>query len=130
MHLRTIVVFVVMTLMVVGGTIASANTAGTMAPDKDPISGQWTGTLEVQGNTVEISFDMKLDGDKVTGKLESAHTGAGTLNKGIWMHNRISFTAEFPKHESIELVGTLKDGSLSGEFKTEGMVGKWSIKKK
>src|SRR5258708_5963393 len=98
MHLRTIVVFVIMTLMVVGGTIASANPTGPMSPDKDPITGQWTGTFEVQGQTVEVTFDLKLDGDKVTGKLESAHTGAGTLNKGTWMHNRVSFTAEFPKH--------------------------------
>src|SRR5258708_5441473 len=130
MHLRTFVVFVAMTMMVVGAMIVSANTAGTMSPDKDPISGQWTGTFEVQGQTAEFTFDLKLDGDKVTGKLESEHTGPGTLNKGTWMHNQVSFTVEFSKHESIELVGTLKDGTLSGEFHTEGMVGKWAAKKK
>src|SRR5882762_4339489 len=108
MLLRTFVIFVAVTLMVVGCTIASAKTGGPISPDKDPISGQWTGTFEVEGNTAEVTFDLKLDGDKVTGKLESVHTGPGTLNKGIWMHNRVSFTAEFPKHESIEIVGTLK----------------------
>jgi hypothetical protein len=128
MQLRTFVIFVV-TLIVVGCTVSSAKSRGSISSDKDPITGQWTGTFEVQGHTVEVTFDLKLDGDKVSGKLDSAHTGPGTLKNGTWMHNRINFTAEFTKHESIEIVGTLKDGKLSGEFQTEGTTGKWEAKK-
>ena len=130
MQLRTFGIFVSVTLMVVGCTLVSAKTAGPLMHDKDPISGEWAGTFEVQGNTVSVTFDFKLDGDKVTGKLESAHTGAGTVQKGHWAHDKLTFTAEFASHESIEIAGIINDGKLVGEFHTEGMVGKWEAKKK
>jgi len=125
MQLRTFVIFVAVTLMGLVGMVSAKS------PDKkDPISGEWIGKFEVQGNTAEVTFELKVEGETVTGKLESEHTGPGILNKGTWMHNKVSFTAEFAKHPPIEIDGTLKDGKLMGEFHTEGMVGKWEATKK
>jgi hypothetical protein len=96
----------------------------------DPISGDWDVSFLVQGTTTPAIFKLKLDGDKVTGTAESAHTGSGTISKGSWSDNQLSFTLDFKSHESIVVTGTLKDGKLSGEFRTEGFVSKWEAKKK
>jgi len=102
-----------------------------MMKDKtDPISGEWNVLFTLQGTTVPGTFKLKLDGEKVTGTAESEHTGPGTLSKGEWADHRLSFTLEFAAHDSIAVTGSLKDGKLAGEFKTEGMQGTWEAKKK
>ncbi|MDT7543528.1 MAG: hypothetical protein QOE33_3432 [Acidobacteriota bacterium] len=96
----------------------------------DPVSGDWDVTFEIQGMTVPANFKLKLDGDKVTGTAYSDHTGAGTLSKGSWVDNKLNFTLDFAKHESIVVNGMANDGKLGGEFLTEGMKGTWQAKKK
>ncbi len=100
------------------------------SPDADPISGEWNVTFHVQETTAAATFKLKLDGNKVTGTAESAHTGPGTVRDGSWTENKLSFTLDFKNHESIALTGSLKDGKLSGEFRTEGFVEKWEATKK
>jgi hypothetical protein len=100
------------------------------ATSGDPITGDWEGAFTIQGMTVPATFKLKLDGDKVTGTAESEHTGPGTLSKGTWTDDKLSFTLDFAKHESIAATATLKDGKLVGEFRTEGMQGTWEAKKK
>lgn len=98
--------------------------------DSDPISGEWEVSFYVHGATTPAIFRLKLDGDKVTGTAESAHTGPGTVRDGAWTENKLSFTLDFKKHESIAITGSLKDGKLVGEFRTEGFVEKWEATKK
>jgi hypothetical protein len=98
--------------------------------DSDPISGEWEVSFFVQGTTTPATFKLKLDGDKVTGTAESAHTGPGTLRDGSWANNKLSFTLDFKAHESIAVTGSLKDGKLVGEFRTEGFVANWEAKRK
>jgi len=123
---------VTLTVMV---TTASSVLATTLyhkaAKNKtDRVSGEWDVMFELQGARVPGNFKLKLDGDKVTGTAESAHTGPGTLSKGRRVHNKISFTLDFAAHESIAVTGKLKDGKLIGEFRTEGMQGTWEARKK
>ena len=98
--------------------------------DADPISGEWDVTFHVQESKTAATFKLKLDGNKVTGTAYSEHTGPGTLRDGTWADNKLSFTIDFAKHESIIVTGTLKDGMLAGEFRTEGFAEKWEAKKK
>src|SRR5258706_7811435 len=134
MRLRTVLGLVVVAL--IAGTWSSAapaplrTLAQSGAASKDPISGEWEGRFEIGGGSATLAFKLKLDGDKVTGTAESAHTGPGTLGQGLLTDNKLSFTLNFAAHESIAVDGSLKDGQLSGEFRTEGMVGKWVAKKK
>ena len=99
-------------------------------PIGDPISGEWEGRFEIGGGSATATFNLKLDGDKVTGTVESAHTGPGTLSQGLLVDKKLSFTLNFAAHESIAVTGSFQDGNLSGEFRTEGMVGKWVAHKK
>jgi hypothetical protein len=98
--------------------------------DADPITGEWDVTFRVQDTKTPATFKLKLDGDKVTGTVYSEHTGAGTLRDGSWKDHKLSFTIDFAKHESIAITGTLKDGMLVGEFRTEGFSEKWEAKRK
>jgi len=132
MRLRRLMSLVALTVMV---TTASSVLATTLyhkvvKNKTDPISGEWDVMFELQGARVPGNFKLRLDGNKVTGTAESAHTGSGTLSKGRWVDNKISFTLDFVTHESIAVTGRVKDGKLIGEFRTEGMRGTWEARKK
>lgn len=99
-------------------------------PDSaNSIAGDWDAAFEVEGTTTAATFSFQLDGEKVTGKVYSAHTGPGTIG-GSWAKNKLDIKMGFAAHESIALTGELKDGKLVGEFRTEGFVSKWHAKRK
>jgi uncharacterized protein (DUF2147 family) len=97
----------------------------------DPISGEWNVSFFVKGHpATPASFNLKLDGEKVTGTAYSEHTGEGTVRDGKYTDGKLSFTLDFKKHESIAITGDVMDGKLSGEFTTEGFTSKWEAAKK
>ncbi len=137
MRSRMMLGFVMATLLVgvVTACSAAAFHRGVFAhestrQDADPITGEWDVTFHVQDMKTSATFKLKLDGNKVSGTVYSEHTGAGTLRDGSWKDDKLSFTVDFAKHESIALTGALKEGMLVGEFRTEGFSEKWEAKKK
>jgi hypothetical protein len=132
MRLRTVMIqwaIILMTSGVVAGGTAMQQPA-QKAPTADSPAGEWAVAFTLQGITVPGTLILRVDGDKVTGAVYSQHTGAGTLRDGSWADNKLSFTMEFTRHESIALTGKLLDGKLSGEFRTEGMQGTWEAKRR
>jgi hypothetical protein len=109
---------------------AASPTKHNAAASDDLISGLWDATFYAMGQPTAVTLELKLEGNKVTGKVNSAHTGPGTISNGSWAENKLSMTFDFAKHESIAVTGSLKDGKLAGEFRTEGFVAKWEAKKK
>lgn len=89
------------------------------------IGGDWAVTFTVQGQTVPGQMAFHADGDKLTGTLDTEHTGHGTLEGGAWSHDKLTGICVFEHHEAIALAGELRDGKLAGTFRTEGMDGKW-----
>ena len=132
MSLRTFMTLSVVALMIGGSSVILAGWSLQHKPSRssDPISGEWDVLFVAMGTTTPGTLELKLNGHKVTGKASSAHTGPGTVRKGSWAANTLSFTLEFAAHDSIALTATLKDGKLVGEFRTEGFVSKWEAKKK
>jgi hypothetical protein len=130
MRLRMVMSLVVLALVAMGPVVAKAAIVQSAADSKDQITGEWEALCEIGGGSATLTLNFKLDGDKVTGTAESAHTGPGTVKKGSWSNNKLNFTVEFAAHESIEVAGSLKDGQLSGDFHTEGMVGQWKAARK
>jgi hypothetical protein len=129
MRLKIAVSLIVCVLL--GGVFSIVSTAPVYEKtDADPISGEWDVSFYVQGTTTPATFKLKLDGNKVTGTAYSEHTGAGTLRDGSWAENKLSFTLDFAKHESIAITGHLDNDRLVGEFTTEGFTAKWDAKKK
>jgi len=130
MRLRRLMSLVAIAVMASACSSVTALHHKMMKDKTDPISGEWDVLFTLQGTTVPGKFKLKLDGDKVTGTAESEHTGPGTLSKGTWVDHKISLTLDFAAHDSIAVTGTMKDGKLMGEFRTEGMQGSWEAKKK
>jgi hypothetical protein len=95
----------------------------------DPISGEWDVAFKLEGTTTPAQFNLKLEGERVSGTVYSEHTGAGTIHEGKFADNKLSLTLDFAHHQSIIITGALKDNGLSGEFRTEGFVANWEAKR-
>jgi hypothetical protein len=96
------------------------------SPTNPSIDGEWVITFQAQGRSVSGSLDFKTDGERVTGTVETAHTGPGTVQNGKWSQQKITATLVFQKHEDVLLEGELKsDGTLGGDYHTEGRTDKW-----
>jgi len=137
MHLRCILSLVLLALVTTAPLACSTADAlhrgvfrHSANQESDPISGEWNVTFHVQNTKTPATFKLKLDGDKVFGTAYSDHTGPGTLRDGSWKNNQLSFNLDFARHESIAVTGAMKDGMLSGEFRTEGFSEKWEAKRK
>ena len=100
------------------------------APDTNVVSGEWDAQLEAFGTLTAVKMNLKLDGGKVTGTVESGHTGVGIISDGWWKNDKLGFTAKFEKHESVAFTGEMRDGKLKGEYATEGRVSKWAASRK
>jgi hypothetical protein len=98
----------------------------SLATPPDAVSGNWDATFHVLSFTIEGTMSFKVEGETVTGTVDTEHTGHGTISNGLLKDGKLSFTANFEKHEAIVFTGTAKDGKLEGEFKTEGNTGQWS----
>ena len=106
----------------------ASRAAAIQAPDL--ISGDWDAVFKVGERTSPASFKFQLDGNKVTGTAESAHTGLGTIRDGSWVDGKLSCTLDFKTHESIAITGKLQETKLVGEFTTEGFTSTWEATKK
>lgn len=96
----------------------------------DSIAGEWVLHFSVENQSVPGKMSLKVEGESVTGTIETAHTGPGSFQDGKWTDGKLTATLVFEKHESIALTGGLKTGkSLEGEFRTEGRVGKWEAER-
>ena len=89
------------------------------------IAGEWNITFMVQGQTVPGTLVLAAEGERLTGTVETQHTGPGKLQDGKFAASKLSATCVFDRHESIELMGELQGEKLVGTFLTEGREGKW-----
>lgn len=101
-----------------------------MSSAHDSISGEWQASLEAFGTITVVKMNLKVENNRVTGTVESAHTGAGTISKGSWQSDQLEFTADFAKHESVIFSAKLKNGKLTGTYKTEGRTSPWEATRK
>jgi hypothetical protein len=102
-----------------------------VAQGVDPITGEWNVIFYVGDTTTVATFKFKLEGTKVTGTAFSDHTGEGIIRNGKWLDGKLSFAADFEKHQSIAIQGLLKDGKLAGEaHHPEGPTYKWAASRK
>jgi hypothetical protein len=125
MHIRT---SAVLALALLTGPALAAQGSAKSAPD--PLSGTWNLTFMVPGYPpTPATLKVTVEGEKVTGTIQSDHTGAGKVTDGLWKDGKLSFTAVFEKHESIALTGSIENGRLGGDFRTEGFVAKWEATK-
>jgi hypothetical protein len=92
----------------------------------DPFSGTWSGTFDAMGQMVPFTMTLAVDAGKVTGTVDSEHTGVGHSKDGVVKDGAFSMTMEFEKHQAIAFTGKATKDGLAGEFTTEGFTGKWT----
>jgi len=63
-----------------------------LAASAADISGNWKGTADFQGQTIERTFVFKVDGSKLTGETTSELLGKSTIEEGKIDGDNISFT--------------------------------------
>jgi hypothetical protein len=110
-----------MILLITFSALALPNRSDTV----DPITGEWNIVFLIQNSRTPAIFSLTRHGNEVTGTVNSDHTGPGVIRDGVWRDGKLSFTVDFKTHQSIAITGTLIEGKLIGEFRTEGFVAKW-----
>src|ERR1022692_4010728 len=98
------------------------------------ISGNWKGTTENQGATIERTFVFKVDGAKLTGETTSEMMGKSTITDGKIDGDNISFTitAKFQENEmKLNYKGKVTGDTikLSVDFQGGGQTIEWTLKK-
>jgi hypothetical protein len=76
------------------------------------IDGKWTATYEVQGNSITTAWEIKADGNKLTGKASSS-LGEREITDGKIEGNNVSWT-ENVDAGGIAIKVTCK-GTLNGD---------------
>src|SRR5262245_7984567 len=95
MRLKTSLILVVLTLFTVASSASSTIPwQHKPKPKADSISGEWDAVLITDDNNVQMTFTLKLEGNKVTGGFESSHLGSGTINNGSWANNKLTISVE------------------------------------
>ena len=135
MKTRLLAIIFCAALVTVGSFLAGPGewpwqTGWPVASAHDHISGDWAGAFKVMTFTEPCTLSLKLKDGVVTGTIDSHHTGSGKIVDGKWADGKLTFTAQFEKHDSISLTGSLVDGKLTGEFTTEGHTGTWEVSRK
>ena len=97
--------------------------AGNAAPTVN-VTGKWSLTLDAMGQKIPVTLDLKQDGDKVTGTLDSM-LGKGEIPNGKVSGNKLTSTAKTQfQGQSVELTlnGTVEGDTMKGVVNT-GMPG-------
>src|SRR3974390_1286190 len=89
------------------------------------IAGEWRITFMVEGQSVAGTLVLAAEGEKLTGTVETQHTGPGKLQDGKFVASKLSATCVFERHGSIDLTGEPQGEKLVRTFRTEGREGKW-----
>ncbi len=74
------------------------------------VSGKWKGKIEINGESVNLTYDLKADGDKLTGTAEGP-AGKLELENGKIDGDKITFQISFGDNH-IQHEGKLADGKI------------------
>jgi len=84
----------------------------------DPITGKWAFVFDTEDGSREFTADLKLDGDRVSGKFaEKAEV------KGIFKDEQIDLAFPFESHEA-NMTDTLK---ITGKLEKDVLAGHWTF---
>ena len=80
------------------------------------VTGKWSLNLEVQGQQIPVTLDLKQDGDKVTGSMDSM-LGKGEIPNGKVSGNKLTSTAKTQiqgQDVELSLNGTIEGDTMKG----------------
>ncbi|MEW5982938.1 MAG: hypothetical protein AB1806_11290 [Acidobacteriota bacterium] len=115
----------------VGFSLTRVGAASGPGGTADPISGVWLGEASVQGQAMPFSLTLRLDGESVTGEIESA-MGRVPLTGGAWRDGTLTITFPYVGGEPVSMGAQLRDGRLEGilDYNTGELQGTWVASRK
>ncbi len=85
------------------------------------LTGKWTGTLQTpDGNSMDVTYNFKLDGEKLTGTAQSQGVDV-TIDSGKVIGNDITFSVTNTQGVLIKHIGKYYGDSISMNLDYEGM---------
>ena len=91
------------------------------AEEKPNPTGTWKYTVDVNGQSLDVTIKLKLDGDKLTGTL-TAGGNETKIEDAKYKDGEVSFTAkpEFNENKiTIKYKGTIKGDTFKGKRELE-----------
>ena len=105
-------------------TLLFAVTLAAFASAAD-INGKWQAKMAAPMGDVEVLFDFRSDGDKLTGTVSNALMGQSEIQEGKINGDQITFKQVMERRRTITFVysGKVKDGEIEFTRQVEGMGG-------
>ncbi len=105
-------------------TLLFAVTLAALASAAD-INGKWQAKMAAPMGDVEVLFDFRSDGDKLTGTVSNALMGQSKIQEGKINGDQITFKQVMERRRTITFVysGKVKDGEIEFTRQAEGSGG-------
>ena len=105
--------------------------AGQAVDAGDPVSGTWAGEVEIAGQVMPFSMELRVSGGTVAGEMISA-AGKVPLTGGSWKDGALQLAFPYTGGEPVAMGAKLQDGKLVGVVDYNGgeATGTWSAAKK
>jgi hypothetical protein len=105
--------------------------AAPAAAPGDPISGTWSGEVDIAGQLMPFSMELKLAGEAVTGDMISA-AGRVPLTSGSWKDGALQLNFPYTAGEPVTMGAKLQDDKLVGvvDYNRSEATGTWTASRK
>jgi len=97
----------------------------------DPVSGTWTGEVDIAGQVMPFSMELRVSGDTVAGEMISA-AGKVPLTSGSWKEGALQLGFPYTGGEPVTMGARIQDGKLVGvvDYNRGEATGTWAASKK
>jgi hypothetical protein len=104
---------------------------GNGSSASDPISGTWAGEVEIAGQIMPFSMELRVSGETVTGEMISA-VGKVPLASGSWKDGALQLGFPYTSGEPVTMGAKLQDGKLVGvvDYNRSEATGTWTASRK
>ena len=96
-----------------------ATTAGTA----DELTGKWSLAVQVPGETVDVTLELKQAGEEVSGTMTSSHA-SGKVDKGTYKEKKLSLVVSADIQGSptpLQVDGTVDGDKITGSITAQGL---------
>ena len=97
----------------------------------DPISGAWAGDVDIAGQLMPFSMDLRLSGETVSGEMISA-AGKVPLTSGNWKDGALQLGFPYTGGEPVNMGAKIQEGKLVGvvDYNKGEATGTWTAARK
>lgn len=83
------------------------------------LSGKWTGSLDTPNGSFPLTYNFKVDGEKLTGTVEGPD-GTVDIDSGVIKNNDFKFNITIPSGETLHNTGKFYGDSTTIDFVAMG----------